>query len=81
MKHALMLSSGPAVERLKQNVEEVRARRATLSQAICDVPFRAIHGTIPEVLSQLSVKATEAANHVRINSNVGQHTKDSPPWQ
>jgi hypothetical protein len=73
--------SGPAVETLEQNVQEVGACGASLGESIGDVPFRAIHLAIAEALAQLSVESTEALDDSRMHPNMGQNSKHCPPWQ
>jgi hypothetical protein len=58
--HTDLLSSSPAMEGFEQQVQQVRTRRAALSQSICHGPLLAVEMTVAEPLPKMGIEGTEA---------------------
>jgi hypothetical protein len=69
------------VEGLEEDVEEIRARRAALSQAVGSMPNRTIDLAITKSSTKKSIERLEAAHQRRGNTSLAKYSKDSPPRQ
>jgi hypothetical protein len=61
--HTNLLSRGPSMEGLEQQIEQVRARRAALGKTISHGPLRPVDLAIAETLPEVKIERPEALHH------------------
>jgi hypothetical protein len=67
------------MEGFEEEVEEIWAGWAALSQAIARMPNISINLTIAESTPKVLIKVFEGADDVRRNADFQEHPEESPP--
>ena len=65
---------------LYKEVEEFRAGRAPLREAVSGLPLLTTHLSEPKPLVKASVEGLEAPDNVLRDASVLQRVEDGPPW-